>query len=172
MIRGGYIEDIVLKILVDSRTNVCAKWCFYTHAGDKKYYKAPFSFNFQPCPMSPPQDAMPYPRLQGSHYPRQWWPGNRLPLPCNYPPRRQWPGSHYPRQWWPGNRIPLPGSHHPLAARLYLPLLQWPGSHYPRLQWPVNQLPLPGSCHPWLRPNTSLPLLIVVVGGLRCWTWK
>ena len=24
-----------------------------------KYYKAPFSFNFQPCPMSPPQDVMP-----------------------------------------------------------------------------------------------------------------
>ena len=24
-----------------------------------KYYIAPFSFNFQPCPMSPPQDVMP-----------------------------------------------------------------------------------------------------------------
>ena len=127
--RGGmYIEDIVLKILVDSRTNVCAKWCFYTRSWLTKsiIHKAPFSFNFQPCPMSPPQDVMPYPRLQGSHYPRQWWPGNRLPLPCNYPPRRQWPGSHYPRQWWPVNQLPLSGSHPPW--------LQWPAIHYPR-QW-------------------------------------
>ena len=112
---GGYIEDIVLNILVDSHTNVCAKWCFYTRSWLKSITKlrSHSIFNHVRCPMSPPQDVMPYPRLQGSHYPRQWWPGNRLPLPCNYPPRRQWPGSHYPRQWWPGNWLPLSGSHPP-----------------------------------------------------------
>jgi hypothetical protein len=114
-----------------------------------KDYKAPFSFNFQPCPMSPPQDVMPYPRLQGSHYPRQWWPGNWLPLPCNYPPWRQRPGSHYPWQWWPGNRLPLSGSHPPW--------LQWPGSHYPRQWWPGNRIPFPGSHHS-LAARLYLPL--------------
>ena len=32
MIRGGYVEHIILKILVDSRTNICAKWCFTTRS--------------------------------------------------------------------------------------------------------------------------------------------
>ena len=40
MIRGGYIEDIVLKILVDSRTNVCAKWCFVYDKSYNKWFMA------------------------------------------------------------------------------------------------------------------------------------
>ncbi len=33
MIRGGYVEHIILNILVDSRINICAKWCFTLAAG-------------------------------------------------------------------------------------------------------------------------------------------
>jgi hypothetical protein len=124
VIQGGYIEDIVLKILVDSRTNVCAKW-FYTHSWCQVYYKRLQSsvlIQFSTMSDEPTTGCHALPSAPGQPLSSAMVAGKLAPIAVQLPSLASAAGQPLPLAMVAGQSAPIVGQSPSLAAVARQPL--------------------------------------------------